>query len=204
MEDLFPRKEGVEFLRLRTTQEGSYSITRRRDAERIMNVLRHNLPKLDTLEFTDATACIGGDTINFALACKHVHSIELKKENYEVLKNNVEVYGLTNVNIYQGDATQFFDWQTDVLYIDPPWGGREYRSQKSLDLFLSNKRLDIWLEEILLRKNRPSFILLKLPYNFNFKRFDKLSNVEDIRPFQIRSYILILIRVHKFNPKQNP
>ena len=36
----------------------------------------------------------------------------------------------------------------------------------NLDLIVSNKRLDVWLEEILLRRNRPNYIFLKLPYYF--------------------------------------
>ena len=197
MEDLFPRKEGLDYSRLKTTEEGSYSITRRRDAERIMVVLNNNLPPLRTLTFTDATACNGGDTINLALVSKHVDSIELNIDNFNVLKNNIEVYELTNVAIHHGDATLLFNWYTDVLYIDPPWGGKDYKKSKNLDLFMSGKRLDSWLEEILLRKNRPAFIILKLPYNYNFNRLNFISNVDSIKPFQIRSYVLVVIVVHK-------
>ncbi len=197
MEDLFPKQEGIDFTKLKTTEEGSYSITRRRDADRIFNVLRHNIPPLTDMSITDATACNGGDTINFSLKAKHVHSIELNHENFEVLSNNVSTYGLTNTTLYEGDSTQIFNWYTDVLYIDPPWGGKEYRSKKNLDLFLSSKRLDIWLEEILCRRNRPAFIVLKLPFNYRFDRFNFLSNVDHIRPFQIRTYVLVIIYVHR-------
>lgn len=67
MEDLFPRKEGLDYTKLRTTEEGSYSITRRRDAERIMNVFRSTFRNMSNMTITDATACIGGDTINFQI-----------------------------------------------------------------------------------------------------------------------------------------
>jgi predicted RNA methylase len=197
MEDLFPKREGLDFTKLKTTEEGSYSITRRRDAERIFNVLRHNMPPLKDMTITDTTACNGGDTINFSLHSNHVHSIEVNHENFEVLSNNISAYGLTNITLYEGDSTQIFNWYTDVLYIDPPWGGKEYRSKKNLDLFLSNKRLDVWLEEILRRRNRPAFIVLKLPFNYKFDRFNVLSNVDHIRPFQIRTYVLVIIYVHR-------
>jgi hypothetical protein len=61
---------------------------------------------------------------------------------------------------------------------------------------MSGKRLDIWLEEILKRKNRPSKIVLKLPVNYNFSRLNFLSNVDYITPYQIRSYVLVVIGVH--------
>jgi hypothetical protein len=81
--------------------------------------------------------------------------------------------------------------------LDPPWGGKDYRQHTDLDLYMSDKRLDVWLEEILHRKNRPNYIVLKLPSNYNFKRFNFLVNVDSIKPYQIRSYVLVIISVHK-------
>jgi hypothetical protein len=121
---------------LKTTIEGSYSITRRRDAERIMIVLSNIFKDTSKLTITDATACIGGDTLNFALKFGHVHSIELSEENFEALENNVQAYNLHNVTLYQGDCTKLFNWNTNVLYIDPPWGGKDYKKHKELDLFV--------------------------------------------------------------------
>jgi hypothetical protein len=196
MEDLFPRKEGLDYLRLITTEEGSYSITRRRDAERILFIFKNLFKGMNTMTITDSTACIGGDTLNFALHFGHVHSIELNSLNFQALVNNVQVYGLNNVTLYHADSIKIFNWNTNILYVDPPWGGKDYKKNKSLDLYLSNKRLDCWLEEILSRKNRPQFIILKLPANYNFKRFNFLINVDTIRPYQIRSYVLVIITVH--------
>jgi 16S rRNA G966 N2-methylase RsmD len=200
MEDLFPKKDGIDYSNLRTTEEGSYSITRRRDAERILNILTTIFKDTKNMIITDATACIGGDTLNFALKFHHVHSIEINEENFEILTNNVGIYGCKNVTLYKGDCINIFDWKTNVLYVDPPWGGREYKQHKSLDLYLSNKRLDCWIEEILFRKNRPDYIILKLPSNYNFKRLNFLRNIEYIRPYQIRTYVIIVINVHQPKP----
>jgi 16S rRNA G966 N2-methylase RsmD len=197
MEDLFPRKEGVEYSKLQTTDEGSYSITRRRDAERITHILKQTFPAMKTLTITDATACIGGDTLNFANHFAHVHSIELKDDNFRALTNNVEVYEYQNVTLHHADATTLFNWNTHILYVDPPWGGKEYRKHENLDLYLSDKRIDVWLEEILMRRNRPNHIILKLPVNYNFNRLNFLPNVDAIKPYQIRSYILVIITVHR-------
>ena len=196
MEDLFPRKEGVDYSKLQTTTEGSYSITRRRDAERIINILRTVFPSIRTMTITDATACIGGDTLNFAGIFAHVHSIELKEDNFKALTNNVYTYGFENVTLHNADATKLFNWNTHVLYVDPPWGGKDYRKHDKLDLYLSEKRLDDWLEDILMRRNRPNHIVLKLPVNYNFNCLNFLTNVDSIKPYQIRSYVLVIINVH--------
>jgi len=197
MEDLFPKKEGIDYSLLKTTDEGSYSITRRRDADKIMSILGNIFKNIEKMTITDITACIGGDTLNFALKFGHVHSIELNKENFEALENNVKVYDLHNVTLHHGDSTKIFNWNTHVLYIDPPWGGKEYKKHKELDLFLSEKRLDCWIEEVLSRKNRPDFIVLKLPSNYNFNRLNFLRNIDHIQPYQIRSYVVVSITVHK-------
>lgn len=199
MEDLFPYKEGTDYSKLKVTEEGSYSITRRRDADRILNVLRYAIKDIQSMSITDATACIGGDTLNFAMNFNHVHSIEINNDNFNALTNNVNVYGFNNITLYHGDSTLIFNWNTNVLYIDPPWGGKDYKKHKNLDLTLSSKRIDIWLEEILSRRNRPQYIVLKLPKNYNFNRLNFLINVDSIRPYRIRSYILIIITVHTPN-----
>lgn len=201
MEDLFPRKEGVDYSKLQTTDEGSYSITRRRDAERIINILKLIFPNIRSMTITDSTACIGGDTLNFAGVFGHVHSIELKEDNFRALTNNVEIYGFQNITLHNADATVLFNWNTHVLYVDPPWGGKDYKKYANLDLFLSGKRLDIWLEEILVRRNRPNHIILKLPVNYNFNRLNFIANIDSIKPYQIRSYVLVVINVHKSSLK---
>lgn len=196
MDEVFPLREGVDYKRLKLTPEGEYSITRRRDADRILTIISKTVGGLKTKTVTDATACNGGDTIHFALNSRYVNSIELNEENFKVLQNNVEVYGLENVTLHNGDCTKVFNWKTDLLFVDPPWGGPSYKENETLELYLSEKRLDEWLEQVLLRKLRPSYIFLKLPHNYNFNRLNFLSNIEIIKPYRIRNYILVSIIVH--------
>lgn len=196
MDEVFPLQEGVDYTKLKLTQEGEYSVTRRRDADRILAIISKTVGGLKTKTVTDATGCNGGDTIQFALKSRYVNSIEINEENFKVLQNNVEVYGLENVTLHHGDSTKVFNWKTDILFVDPPWGGPNYKENETLELYLSDKRLDEWLEEVLLRKIRPSHIFLKLPHNYNFNRLNFLSNIEVIKPYRIRNYILVSIIVH--------
>lgn len=198
MENLFPYKQNIDYTKLQTTEEGLYSITRKRDSERILSIIKHNVRDLGNKTITDGTACIGGDTIQFAMAFHHVHSIELNLANFDCLVKNINVYELSNITLHHGDCTVLFNWNTDVLYLDPPWGGPDYKAKKDLDLMIGTKRIDSWLDEILLRKNRPAHIVLKLPHNYNFKRLNFLVNVEAIKPFRVRNYVLVMITVHPF------
>ncbi len=196
MDDIFPTKEGVDYNKLKITDEGEYSVTRKRDGERILSCMLNILGPVGNKIITDVTGCVGGDTLNFALAFNHVFAIESNHHNYDALVNNVDVYGFKNVDVYWKDSTTFFNWYTDVLYIDPPWGGPRYKDYDKLDLYMSTFRLDEWLELILLRENRPKYIFMKLPQNYNFGRLTFLSNIDSIKQFQVRRYTLLAIIVN--------
>ena len=195
MEEIFPKKEGVDYTALSVTEEGRYSVTKRRDGEHILQVMASMVGSLTDKSVTDATACVGGDTINFGLNFREVHSIEVSKENFEVLQNNVGVYGLSNVALYLGDCTKVYTWASDVLYIDPPWGGPEYKKLSSVPLFLGETRLDVWLEDVLSGPYRPAWVFLKVPQNYSTVPLQFLPNVKSVRSFRIRTYILVCMSV---------
>jgi hypothetical protein len=184
-------------MNLKNTEEGAYSVTKYRDSEQFIKIIRDVMPILTSI--TDVTACVGGDTINFALNFQRVRSIEINKENYDALCHNLTIYGLENVETYHGDAISVYNWYSEALYIDPPWGGPAYRSQKVLDLYLSNTRLDVWLSDILQRNTRPAFIFIKLPYNYNFERFDSLPNIEYIKTYKIRNLVFVTLKTDLYN-----
>lgn len=193
MEDVFPYKENIDYTRLQMTPEGLYSITRRRDSEKIILYLQDMIGYLSHQTITDATACVGGDTIQFGLAFQTVHSVEWKHDNFIVLRNNIETYGLQNIVLHEGDVTKIFNWKSDVLYIDPPWGGPQYRTLRSLDVFLANMRLDVWVESLLKQPKYPKHIVLKLPRNYNFTRLRFLPNVESTHFYRVRGFVIVLL-----------
>ena len=195
LETMFPEKKNIDYSKLIITEEGEYSMTRRADGRRLLDKMTSVIGSTKNKEITDLTGNVGGDTILFALHFGHVDSIELDKENYEALKNNVETFKLNNVTLHQGDSTKLFRWKTDVLYLDPPWGGPNYKEKKSMDLHLGKYRVDEFLELILIQDWRPEYIFLKLPRNYNFSRFDQLLNITKFHKFPIRGFFLVGLEV---------
>jgi len=172
-ESLFPKKSGVDYDRLQMTPEGEYSITKRRDGEKLIQIMRSIVKNLKSKTITDMTGNVGGDTILFGLNFKKVVSYEINSENFGALKNNVEVFGLKNVELHHGDSYKAVpDIDTDVVYIDAPWGGPEYKDKKDMDLFLGRKRVDE-LAKVLLEDS--DYLFLKVPSNYNFQRLDDLG-----------------------------
>jgi hypothetical protein len=187
-DELFPKKSGVKYAKLKMTPEGEYSITKRKDGDTLLKHMKSVLKTTKDKHITDLTGNVGGDTILFGLHFAKVDSIELNSENFEALKNNVEVFGLKNVTLHQGDSTKVYDWKTDVLYIDAPWGGPDYKDKAELDLYLGDKRVDEFVKEVLARDNKPEYVFLKVPRNYKFDRF------QNIEKFKIRGYYLILVK----------
>ena len=210
MRKIFPAKEGVEYNNLQIHEEGYYSATPPGDSLQIFKFMEKYMGRLDDKIITDLTGNVGGDTIAFALKFKYVHSIEINHETFEILENNVNVFKLGNVRLYEGDSTSIYDWPTDVLYIDAPWGGKDYILKKKLDLLLGDIKIDNFLNTILQKENRPKWIFLKVPRNYNFSAIDKLNerfrfvkySKENIMRFKKRfndnvvSYNIICIQVY--------
>lgn len=193
--NIFAKKEGIDYNKLIITDEGKYSITKRKDGDRLLEIIRKEIKTTKDKIITDLTGCVGGDTILFGLNFKKVYSIEYNDNNYRALENNVKVYNLENVRLYHGDSTKIYNWNTDVLYLDPPWGGINYKENDRIDLYLGDIRVDIFIQEILQRENRPKYIFIKLPRNYNFGRLYKFKNrLKKIRNYTIRGYNIIFIK----------
>jgi len=191
---IFAKKEGIEYDKLIITDEGRYSITKRKDGERLLEIIRKEIKTTEDKIITDLTGCVGGDTILFGLNFRKVYSIEYNENNYKALENNVKkVYKLENVKLLQGDSTKIYNWRTDVLYLDPPWGGINYRDNEKIDLYLGDIRVDIFIKEILERENRPRYIFIKLPRNYNFSRLYKFK-IKKIKNYILRGYNIIFIK----------
>jgi len=193
--NIFAKKEGIDYDNLIITDEGKYSITKRKDGERLLEIIKKEIKTTKDKIITDLTGCVGGDTILFGLNFKKVYSIEYNDNNYRALENNIKVYNLENIKLYHGDSTKIYNWKTDVLYLDPPWGGINYKERNIIDLYLGDIRIDIFIKEILERENRPRYIFIKLPRNYNFSRLYKLKNMyKKIRNYTIRGYNIIFIK----------
>ena len=114
---IFPHTEKYNLLSY--DSEGLYSITLPNEADEISSLIKNLLGNEITL--CDATAGIGGNTISFGKNFKNVISIELCKNRYNILDNNVKAYELSNINLINDSCLNKLNLECSAYFFDPPW-----------------------------------------------------------------------------------
>lgn len=151
------------------TPDGISYMTPRIDAELTTGIIishcnEKNI-KYNDIIITDATAGLGGNTLSFAKLFKHVNAIEKDYDTFKILENNLKEYCYSNVTLINDDFINVYgSFRQHVVFIDPPWGGKNYMKHKDLRLKMSDTEIEHLCD--LLRNN---IIVLKLPINYDFQ-----------------------------------
>lgn len=175
LETLFPQKKGVDLSKLQIPGFMGAMATPHLQSlviieyiEKFMNDIYGK--KNADLVITDATAGIGGDTINFAQYFKKVNSVEYNDENCKALKNNIQQYKLDNINVTCNDYNNVCEnLKQDVVFIDAPWG-LDYKNKEKMKLYLGKLEL-VYFVNLLIRNT--DLVILKVPNNYDFMHFFK-------------------------------
>jgi len=200
---IFPYLKNKELYKyLKIDNESLYYISHKNISLKITNIIIENLEKYkikkEDLIITDCTGGVGGDTIQFAQTFRYVYSIEIDKNRFNYLNNNLNIYGSKNVKIFNDDFLNILPIIPNhhVVFIDPPWGGSDYKNLKNIRLKISNKyELEDLCEMILLNniKKNPLFICLKLPKNYDIKYMYRKLNKCSIYLYELNKMIIIII-----------
>jgi len=187
---------------LKIDNDSLYYISHKTVSLQITNIIIENLEKYkinkENVIITDCTGGVGGDTIQFSQHFNFVYSIEIDQTRFDYLKNNLIVYGSKNVKIFNDDFLNILPIIPDhhVIFIDPPWGGSEYKKIKNIRLKISNKyELEDLCETIMFNniKKNPLFICLKLPKNYDIEyMYHKLIKC-NIYLYELNKMIILII-----------
>ena len=203
VKDLFPKKKGIDYNKLEISREGIYSITKPKEAEKISRYIKENFPFVNRI--VDGTASVGGNVISFCENFDYVLAIEKNNTTFKMLVNNiVDVYGYKNCNIVNNDlvSEEVLNYikknNYDLLFIDPPWGGMDYKKEFILKLGLGEKEKykPLWsIVNEILKNEIVSTIVLKLPYNYDYFNLIKKNPDTEIKITTpgSRSWRLVLI-----------
>ena len=144
--------------------------------------------KMKGLVITEMTAGVGGNVLNFAKYFKYVNAIEIDALRYMYLNKNVELYEYNNVNCYNDDSINLLinkdDLVQDIVFFDPPWGGKDYKLFNNLRLDFSDYTVEN-VCKILFQRIRNKMIVLKLPNNYDFEYMQT-----ELKDYRISKFIL--------------
>ena len=187
----FPKTNNMD--KLKITNVGIYSISKPDDANWITQKIIDNIdgdPK--KMVITDATASVGGNTISFAEEFKKVNAIEMSPIHFEILKNNVGVYGIKNVDFLLGDSLEIVPTlKQNIIFIDAPWGGTGYKKYRTTRLFMSGKPLTGIVNNLM---DKADMIVLKVPKNFDYTHFFQNVESEKFIIYKALKFHLIIIK----------
>lgn len=181
--------------KLQIDDVGMYSISTPKKADIISRIildcLQRRIPA-NHIVITDAMAGVGGNVISFAKHFAHVNAIEIDKTRFLCMINNISVFQCFNVSAMYTDYMKVFkELKQDVIFIDPPWGGKQYKEHDAINITINNIDLHTFccqLQQLQLCR----LIVLKLPNNFNLEGFDTFRK---IKVYDLKKMLLVLIYV---------
>uniref|UniRef100_A0A6C0CQY9 mRNA (guanine-N(7))-methyltransferase n=1 Tax=viral metagenome TaxID=1070528 RepID=A0A6C0CQY9_9ZZZZ len=199
----------VNYLDIDMTSESLYSSSRIEGGLFLIKTIQHYYTKPMTT-LLDGTANIGTDTIALALAfptCQ-ITAIENEVTNSAVLEHNINVYNLSNVTILKDNTLHVLNTQGhlnyNVIYIDAPWGGTEYKQHDQMSLFLSSDIEKLEIAHLYVKyRSRADMFIFKVPINYNFDAF--YTTIHSFReqtfslPFKIHNKVkfhLLIVKQH--------
>lgn len=191
IEKLFPIEANIDMKKLQISKEGIFSITKPKEAELITKIIMKHLKKhSNNTIITDATSNVGGNVINFTKHFQYVNAVEVSPLHCNILKNNVEVYKRNNVKVYCNDYLDIYRTiKQDVIFIDPPWGGSDYKTKRKLNLFLSGEPLSSILNRL---NGHANLFVIKAPKNIDLQSIFNESYFKTYTVYKIRNYLLII------------
>ena len=177
---------------LQITDKGLYSISKPKDADWITKKIKESLIyDAETLTISDITAGIGGNLINFSKYFKFVFGIEYDKTHFNVLKNNINALNLKNTNIINANIYNVFNTvNSDIVFIDPPWGGKYYKDFKQFYLKLGKYPISFIINKFF--NNKIKYVALKAPFNLNINILLKYVNYQNVNIYK-QNHILLLV-----------
>jgi len=172
----------TDYENLKSDTEGLYSLSHKDDADRLSKILKE---KYGDIKIMDATSGIGGNSISFGTFFTDVISIELDPVRFKLLKENIELRNLKNILI-NGTFMNYTNMNYDLIFLDPPWGGPNYKYEKKINLNLDGIKIR---EVTKYLKNKDKIIVWKLPFNYDLNEFDKFN----YQIHHIKNYLILII-----------
>jgi len=180
IEYYFPQEKRYILKQLHYDHVSLYSVTRQ-DIAHDMAVELHALVAPDkSCILLDTTACIGGNTLAFSRLFHQVYAVEINAQRYGMLVHNMSLFDRKNINFLHMNSLEYLRTIPsspspffDVIFMDPPWGGRDYHDKLYVDIELDGLPVFDIMKEW---KEKCLYLAMKLPLNFNMESLRDFRN----------------------------
>jgi 16S rRNA G966 N2-methylase RsmD len=218
---IFPvLKHFNNFSKIKIDDESFCYITIREIADIMSKIICHHLLEYNLnpqkSKIVDYTSGVGGNVLSFSKYFKYIYAIELSSKRAEYLQNNIDVYGFKNIQVINSCAIEFNNNELitvnpSVIFIDPPWGGANYKNSDSLILNLGPMTIEDLIFDIATKfsnhykqiiKLNPKekinnlnnkFIVLKLPKNYDIEYlYNFINSKNNFQNYNISIFLYIL------------
>lgn len=169
-----------------TVESSHYSSTMPWHILQVHNVLKKRLVGFTSFaNIVDGTANIGVDSIHFAANTDaDIIAVELEKPEFDTLSSNIKKFEyekrITPMHSSIYDVITQKNETIDLVYLDPPWGGSDYKTAGPDSLMLKLDDNPVYdIVKIIVKYNFSKYIALKVPNNFAITEFTK--NLEDCK-----------------------
>lgn len=194
----------LDFSKLKAADSSLYSSETPYHFNQLMSIIIPFITKKEGRQILDMTGNVGGFTLQWIhhFPKDFVTILEIDPNVYKILTENIKNLGFKKqIQAHNIDSTIFIDQNNknkkatkyDFVYIDPPFGGPEYKFLTKVQLKLGNKTM----YKILV--DAPSnTVFLKVPRNFDFTTLHNLPyqvwQIKSPNPKKlVPDYLLVMV-----------
>jgi 16S rRNA G966 N2-methylase RsmD len=156
--------------------------------ESVEQFYKSNFTKSKVLNIVDGTANVGVDSLFLATIFNSpnvsITSVEINPETFRTLEKNVlrkdQIISITpfsgKMNVKNVDIIKYISETPDVsnidiLYLDPPWGGPNYKESRKIELSLGKMGLFQLISLAIIKKVKN--IVCKVPKNLDIDELNR-------------------------------
>jgi 16S rRNA A1518/A1519 N6-dimethyltransferase RsmA/KsgA/DIM1 with predicted DNA glycosylase/AP lyase activity len=168
-----------------------------KEAEYISKIILENFGK--DIHIMDCMAGIGGNTFSFCKYFKNVTAVEYNYNTFNMLKNNIKVYGFKNISLLKKEVISYIlnDYKYDVFYFDVPLPEIDVKTYDfftiKLNILLLNKYKLIDIVNIIKKKDKNKKFVFRLSNEVNNRYNLNEFNGYDYKIFTVFKHILLII-----------
>lgn len=139
---IFPYVKNIDKIEIDT--ESLTYISIKDDATYITYIIKKYFNfNTNNLVIIDAMSGVGGNTISFSKNFKKVYAIEINEDRFNMLYNNINIYDFNNIEVFNSNCLNLiYNIKSDIVFFDPPWGGKDYKNYLNLRLNISGVPLE--------------------------------------------------------------